>query len=226
MSKVRLRRREAVGSININTGRGNSISEKGRKAAETRANNTMNETGFIAKTYFEFMQFSRGTGVTSMAEINSNFDNMIQSYIQLGKIKRESYNRFKGFIQASNISPISMTKDAFVEAVCSSFDGSLSSINSNTLNKFEKDFFNLLAKYNMNPHVIMGKILFISLGKNIADMYKDKRLSDYFSEVAVRAGVDMVNFKSPEVLVSKSDGCTGSRDIYGSVWNNMDKLRQ
>ena len=212
--------------VNIGTGSGGNKITRGQKAAETRANNTKAEVEYIAKTYFEFLQFARSTGISELQLANTQFDNLIKGYIQLGKIKQESYNKFKSFLQNSNINPLSMTKTAFIKVISDGFDSSIINVNSDVLSNLENDFYKLLSVYNITMPDIVKKALFIQLGGSIAELYKDKSLIDYFFHtLANRYGLSKVHWRNPEVLVEESDGCTGSRDIYAPLCERLDKLR-
>ena len=58
------------------------------KAAESRQMNTRNEVEFLAKTYYNFLQFCASSGIGNLEMANDQFDGMVSSYIQLGKLRK------------------------------------------------------------------------------------------------------------------------------------------
>lgn len=202
---------------------GVNSSDRGKKAAETRAANTRAEVEYMSKVYFEFLQFCKSTGISNMAVANQQFDSMIKPYIDLGKIKQESYNKFKSYIANSNINPLTMTKEAFIQAASDGFASSITNCSNDTMKNMEKDFYNILSRYNVVMPKVLANALFISFGLNIANIYKDNSLRDYFNGLASSYGLNNVIWKGPEVVVDPGDGCSGSRVIYGKLWDNINK---
>ena len=210
----------------IGTGRSNRVSTRGQKAAETRANNTKAEVEFLAKTFFEFTQFAIQSGITDTQTIINNFDGMVGNYVQLGKIKQESYNKFKSFFSNSNINVRTLSKEDFISRVTQDFEKSVVNCNDSMLKALGNDFFALLQKYNITMPNECKQALFIDLGLNIAAIYKDKNLEGYFNTLKNSCGMSEVQFKGPQVITRYSDGCSGSRDVYSSLWNNLDRLNK
>ena len=199
-------------------------STSGRKSAESRANNTRIEVEYIAKVYFEFLQFQRSTGISDLRVSNQQFDSMVQSYVQLGKIKQESYNKFKSFLNNCGINPLTMTKEQFITEISNGFVKNIINVNNDTLDRLENDFYTLLSAYNIAIPDILKRALFIEMGCSISKIYKDKALNNYFEKLATN-GLSKVIWKEPQVVVQESDGCSGSRTIYGDLWDNLDKLK-
>lgn len=213
-------------TIRIGTGKGGnyvSNSDRGKRAAETRAANTRAEVEYMAKVYFEFLQFCKSTGINNMKLANKQFDNMIRPYIELGKIKQESYNKFKSYISNSGINPISMSKEAFIQAASDGFSSNITNCSNDTMKNMEKDFYSLLTKYNVTMPTLLFNALFISFGMNITNIYKDRSLKEYFEQLAGSYGFERVDWRGPEVIVDEGDGCSGSRVIRGQLWDNLDK---
>lgn len=200
---------------------------RGQKAAETRSNNTKAEVEFLAKTFFEFAQFSISSGITNTATISNNFEGMIVNYVQLGKIKQESYNKFKSFMMNSNISLRGTTKDKFISDVVKGFEGSLmNNFGDGMMESLRGDFFTLLQKYNITMPTEVKQALFIEFGTSLSKLYRDENMKQYFKSLAERLSSTTIEFNGPRVVTRESDGCSGSRTIYGSLWDNLDKLRR
>lgn len=196
------------------------------KAAESRQMNTRNEVEFLAKTYYNFLQFCASSGIGNLEMANDQFDGMVSSYIQLGKIKKESYNRFKGYIVNSNMNPLNMTCEDFVKQAVSGFEKSICNTSGDSLRRLEEDFYALLNKYNISMPNVVRQALFISVGLNIADLYQDRTLQEYFEGLANRSGMNKVEWRGPQVMLSPGDGCSGSRPTYGSLWRNLSFIKR
>lgn len=215
-------------ATNIGTGQANRVSVKGQKAAETRNNNTKNEVEFLAGAYFDFVRFHRSTGISDISVTNAQFDGTVTSYVQLGKIKKESYNKFKSILSNCGISVISTPREGFIQKVMAEFSASLVggvSTGSDMLQSLQADFGSLLNKYSINIADELKMALFIEFGMSVAAIYRDTELVKYFEALANRSGLGNVQWKGPQVVTRESDGCSGSRTMYGTLWTNLDKLK-
>ena len=193
------------------------------KQAQSRLNNTKNEVRYLAGCYYDCAQFVINSGISDIGIVNRQFEQMISVYVSQGKIKKESYNKFRTVLNNTGISALKESKQKFVAIMDKGFDNNTLVTDNTGLANMQKDFMAFLEKYNVMIPDKMRMALFIELGESLAQLYEDSSIKAYFDSLANSNGLGSVEWKGPQVVTVESDGCSGSRTYYGSLWANRDR---
>lgn len=198
-------------------------STKRSKQAESRMANTKAEVNYLASAYYDCAQFVLNSGINDLGVVNKQFEQMISVYVNAGKIKRESYNKFRTIANNTGYTSLKNGKEAFVASISEGFDNGGIAPGNGGLQNMQRDFMEFLKKYNVVVPDKMKIALFIELGQSLSQLYDDPSIKDYFDKLASFNGLGNVEWKGPQVVTIRSDGCSGSRDVHGSLWRNRDK---
>lgn len=189
------------------------------KAAETRVSNTRKEVQFLAGAYYDCAVFVFNSGFNDMNIVNSQFENMLTTYINSGKIKKESYSRFKNILRDLGYK-LPNSKEQFIGMILNEFDANGFVINRD-VSKFKKDFEKLLSDSNISMPSTMRDALFLNTLWGIGEINSDKAILDQVETMANTSGLSGVKFTGPQII-TYSDGC--SHITWGSLFTNRDKL--
>ena len=190
-------------------------------SSASRQQNTRNEVRFLASAYYDCAVFVHNSGFSDINIVNRQFESMLNNYISAGKIKRESYNKFKRIIDQVSSKSFGGAKDKFIKIVMDYFDSGDAVENRFQGNNFEKEFYQLLDKYGMSDGPkIYRSVAFAQLLRNLAQIYDSTALENYFNTVVSRDVLGAVQFDNPRI-VTYDDGCSGGKR-YGSVFDNPD----
>lgn len=189
------------------------------KKAETRANNTKKEVQFLAGAYHDCACFVINSGFSDIGLVNQQFDSMLTNYINAGKIKKESYNKFKALFNSGGMTHLSESKESFVSAIMQLLEDS--NVDTTLVDNLQKDFNAMLSKHGIKVDELMKNALYLQLVGGIAELYRDQDLQKTVEMKARKCGLSSVRFTGPQIC-TYSDGCSGRR--YGSLFTNREML--
>lgn len=193
------------------------------KAAETRANNTAREVAYLAGAYYDCAKFVLNSGIDDLGVVNRQFENMLSTYIQAGKIKRESYSKFKRVLSNVGLGSLSGTKENFVNTIRSNIN---SYNTSGVLEKLQSDFYAMLDNSGIKIPKKAKVILFTEFGLGISTLLSDTEIAKMLISNARSLGINNVDWIGPKVVVrTDGDGCSSGGATYDDVYANMDKVK-
>ncbi len=204
-------------SFNIGTGNNNKIECSGSKSkkSESRENRTKNEVVFLAGSYYDCAQFVSNSGFDDIGIINQQFDSMLDRYISAGKIKRESYSRFKRILANCGYESLNKDRQSFINTIATNFNHT--DVNA-LMSRIHDSFVVMLNSSGLKLSDRSAKLLYLDFLNNLSEVLNDSEFESYVNKSTGQLGLSNVKFTVPRVIIKRSDGCMGSRDSYGSAF--------
>lgn len=195
------------------------------KAAESRVANTRMEVGFLASAYYDCAQFVFNSGFSDIKIVNGQFNNMLNNYINAGKIKKESYNKFMELSVGVNI--MKYRKDDYIRAIEMAFEQSsaLSDKFKGGGNKVRTEFKELLKSLGLNISAEKEQIMYLQFIYDVAEATGNTGIKALADKQKSEMGFDYIDFKGPQMRISDGDGC-GHGIIHGNALAYFDKVNK
>lgn len=191
-------------------------------SAKARLENTKREVRFIAGAYYDYCKFAFGSGYCANVEaVNNEINKAINKFVTSGKIKRESYNKFIKLFNSVGRKSLNNSREAFIKIIIDLIDTEEYNklATQNKLTTLYISFIEMLEKNGIKMSQRKVDMAYVTLMKMFAEanVLDDGTTSD----LAAKFGFSNILWETPKVIIQPSDGCCGSRDIYGPAMKHI-----